>query len=324
MSSRPHVTFVVPCYNYAQYLPDCLRSILNQTAGSDFEILAIDDASTDDTLDVLRSFSDSRLRVIRHARNQGHASTINEGLSGSKGMWVARIDPDDRYRPGYLDIVLEKFAAHPEVGLVYGDAALIDSKGEITADRTDRVHGGRDFKGNELVRLLESNFICAPTVIARREAWMKGVPVPGHLAFNDWYFTVTMARSCAFYYVNEVLADYRVHGSNHHEKVVRNRSEEPSIFWLLNRIYSQSEADPHVEEQKRRARRRVYASHYLTLANKYFGLGMNSDARRCYLRALHYRQAYFRPSVVRRLAATFVGRGLYERSKSLFRSAAGL
>ncbi|HET6268013.1 MAG TPA: glycosyltransferase family 2 protein, partial [Acidobacteriota bacterium] len=184
MKVNPQVSFIVPCYNYARYLPDCLNSILALEGAGYYEIILIDDASTDNTLEVIQSFRDSRIRLIRHAQNMGHARTINEGLSEARGKFVARIDPDDRYKPHFLTAVLPKFDEHPEVGLVYGDVSLIDDQGNVMVERGDTFHQGRDFYGNELIALLERNIICAPSVLARREAWLGVTPVPEWLAFN--------------------------------------------------------------------------------------------------------------------------------------------
>lgn len=313
----PLISFIVPCYNYARFLPDCLNSILGQEGNFDFEVIVIDDASTDDTAEVIRKFTgDPRIRVITHATNLGHAGTINEGLMKARGEYIARIDPDDRYCPDFLSHVMEKFYAFPGVGLVYGDVAIIDDGGRIMAERCDRVHGGRDFKGNELVRLLERNFICAPSVIARRAAWLKAWPAPDGLAFNDWYFTLMMAREHEFYYIDKVLADYRVHNSNHHSNIVLNKIEEPSIFWLLDGIFSEQEKTSELEREKQHARRRIYGAQYLNIADKYFGCGYDMDARRCYLMALRYQPtSRLNASLLRRLIATYIGRKAYESLK---------
>ena len=320
--STPLVSFIVPCFNYATYLPDCVTSILGQQV-DDFELLLIDDASTDATASVMRSFDDRRIRLLFNERNLGHVGTITRGLQESRGRFVARIDPDDRYRPRFLSATLGKFS-DPDVGMVYGDVALIDPVGSVTHERTDRVHHGADFKGNELIALMRSNFICAPSVIARREAWIEALPVPPHLAFNDWYFTLKMARRWQFYYVDEVLADYRVHEMNHHTKVARNGSEERSVLWLLDQLYEQAEPDPLLEAAKRSARRSIYSAHYLDFGNKYFGFGMYGEARRCYLAALGLQpiESCSRP-VLRRLLATFLGRRLYAAVKRVMVSSAG-
>jgi glycosyltransferase involved in cell wall biosynthesis len=317
----PLVSFVVPCYNYGRYLSECLSSIFRQEGHDHFEIIVIDDGSNDGTRDVLRSHSDSRLRVIIHERNLGHILTVNEGLAAARGVFIARIDPDDRYRPWFLSSVLGKFCQYPEVGLVYGDVALIDDSGEVTLERSDRAHHGADFKGNEFVALLEKNFICAPTTIARRQAWQKVLPIPSGLAFNDWYLNLMMARTHDFYYIDRVLADYRVHPANHHTKVVRDKTEETSIFWLLDRLYGESEDSEDLEQAKLRVRGRVYAAQYLTLAEKYFGFYMNEDALRCYWNAARNRPScLLNFGVLRRCAATVVGRQWYEAGKAVLKS----
>src|SRR5438874_13561316 len=89
-ASVPKVSFVVPCYNYGRYLTDCLESIFNQGSDVDFEIIAIDDCSTDNTLEILDRYKDSRLRIIRHAVNEGHVKTISQGILESRGELVAR------------------------------------------------------------------------------------------------------------------------------------------------------------------------------------------------------------------------------------------
>jgi glycosyltransferase involved in cell wall biosynthesis len=319
--SAPLISFVVPCYNYGRFLPDCLASIFAQEGGYDFEIIAIDDASTDNTSDVLLEFADPRLRAIRHTKNLGHIATVNEGVALARGAFIARIDPDDRYRPHFLATALPKFAEFPEVGLVYGDAALIDDRGEIMVAHSDRTHGGRHHKGNEFIQILTHNIICAPTAIARREAWQRALPIPAGLAFNDWYLNIMMAREWDFYYVDEVMADYRVHASNHHAKIVQDKSEEPSILSLLDRVFRETERSAALERAKRSAKRAIYAAQYLTLADKYFGVHMNSDARRCYLRAIaNVPSCAARWDVFRHLTATLIGRTRYEQGKSLARS----
>jgi hypothetical protein len=213
-----------------------------------------------------------------------------------------------------LPPVLER---HPEVGLVYGDVAIVDAEGIVTLGRCDQVHAGTDFKGNELVALLKKNFICAPTVIARREAWMAAWPIPSGLAFNDWYFNLMLARRWEFYYVHEVLAQYRVHGLNHHTAIGKDGSEERSVFWLLDKIYSETEATPELHLAKQQARREVYASQYLDFGFKYFGHEMSLDARRCFAAAVrHQPSLLLDPRVTRLWLATYLPRSWYERIKN--------
>jgi glycosyltransferase involved in cell wall biosynthesis len=316
----PLVSFVVTCYNHSAFLGDCINSILNQVGDCTFEVILIDDASHDNSASLAVSFVDPRIRFIHHSVNQGGNASVTEGLLKAKGQYIARIDADDRYRLNFLTLALEKLERFPEVGFVYGDAAIINDRGEIDSERTDRIHNGRDFKGNEFVRLLSENYVCAPTILARREAWLKTLPIPPGLAFADWYFTLMIARDWDFYYLHQVVADYRVHANNLHTHIARNKSEEASIIRLLDLIYSQREVKRELESQKQTAKNWVYGSQYLTSADKYFGFNMNADARRCYLKAIWCRpQLLLRFDVMRRFGATIVGRSLYENIKSSVR-----
>jgi hypothetical protein len=320
MSAPPLVSFIVLSYNYARYIGDTIRSILEQQGTYDFEIIVVDDASTDDSHEVISSFTDARIRYLRHDRNLGHAATVTDGLREARGRYVARIDSDDRYRPTFLNDTVPILEAASAVGLVYGDAAIIDDTGALTAPSTDIQHGGRDARGNEYVALLEKNFICAPTIIARREAWLDALPIPDGLSFHDWYFTLQIARKWDFHFTSTVLADYRVHSSNYHTLIARNKTEESSIMRLLDQLFAEPEPDAVLERARNSARSRIYAAHYLTLALKYFGAGMGADARRCYLAAVRRRPAYLSNlEVVRQLLGTFVGIATYQRLKRVVR-----
>jgi hypothetical protein len=140
-------------------------------------------------------------------------------------------------------------------------------------------------------------------------------------ALDDWYLEVMAARICDFVYVSDVLADYRVHGLNLHARTTLARSDEPFVEWFLNKVFDEKEHRPQLETQKQTARKDIYAGQYLTLARKYFGLGMLADARRCYLRAIRSRPPLlFQADVVRQLTGTFLGARRYERLKRLLRA----
>ena len=202
---------------------------------------------------------------------------------------------------------------------MYGEAALINDEGKLIAGCSDRQHGGKHFKGCELIELLQENFICAPTIIARRDCFLRQLPVPSHLAFHDWYFTLKMAREVEFYFIPSILAEYRVHAGNLHSKIVLNKTEEPSIVWMLDQVYSSEERTPELQQKKRRAKRRVYGRQYCTLADKYFGAFMNEDARRCYSEAIRQQpQLLWGPGIARRFAATLIGRSFYEHCKRIW------
>src|SRR5258705_5065850 len=105
--SAPRISFVVPVYNMGAFVADCVNSIFGQEGDHDYELIVIDDASTDESVEVIEAFRDPRIRFLRHRENLGAASTITEGLYSARGAYVARIDPDDRYRPHFLNRTVE-------------------------------------------------------------------------------------------------------------------------------------------------------------------------------------------------------------------------
>jgi glycosyltransferase involved in cell wall biosynthesis len=310
----PRISFVVPVYNMQLFVADCLNSIFGQEGNHDYEVIVIDDASTDRTADVIATFDDPRIRLIRHRENLGPAHTITEGLYAARGAYVARIDPDDRYRSHFLNRTVEILDCHSDVGLVFGRIAMIDSTGTITEPGTTYPAPAANTKIDHFLHLMKRNDLPAPTVLARREAWALGLPIPNRLRFNDWYLSLSIAQRWPIFFVDEVLADYRIHDNNMHYISVRDRWAEPIIMEVLERFLS----SPGREQEKRRHRSEIYAAQYRQLADQYFGCDLLAEARRCYWQAIRRRpDQHIRAEVLRRLFATYLGRQRYEFLKGL-------
>ncbi|WP_208712057.1 glycosyltransferase family A protein [Sinomonas sp. R1AF57] len=115
------VSVVIPCYNYARYVEDCVASVLSQT-GAQVEVIVVDDKSTDESLSVATALSarDPRVVVLANERNSGMVETFNNGLSIASGEFLVRLDADDLLTPGSLERALAVFRAFPSVSLVYG------------------------------------------------------------------------------------------------------------------------------------------------------------------------------------------------------------
>lgn len=315
------ISFVVPIYNTEAYLAECINSILALEGGYEIEIVMVDDASTDNSEQVARSFTDPRIRYLRHEINRGAAFTIDEGLRLATGRYVARIDSDDRYLPWFLQRTVPILEANPQVGLVYGDIRTIDTAGNVTDKHLVAAHEGKPWTGDELDNLLQLNTIPAPTVLARREAWDAALPIPAAYSFNDWYLSLEIAKRWKLCYSAEVLADYRIHSQNMHRAMISNRKgEEITLDILAN--YFNKPMRPH---HNNRFRKKVYAAQYLIQAVKYFGTGLYADARRCYSCAIANQPLLLlRSDILRRFVGTCIGRRPYEYIKRLSLRFAGL
>ena len=95
---NPKVSVIVPTHNRADLLPRAIDSVLAQTYGS-YEILIVDDCSSDDTQDVIAGFSDPRIRSFRHDRNRGQSAAVNTGIAHARGGYVGFLDDDDEWLP---------------------------------------------------------------------------------------------------------------------------------------------------------------------------------------------------------------------------------
>ena len=132
MSREPLVTVLMSAYNDRRYLPEAVDSVLRQSF-EDFELLVLDDGSTDGSADYLATVADPRVRVARNERNLGLTRSLNRGLDLAAGLYVARMDADDVAAPRRLARQVEFLDRHPHVGIVGSARRLIDESGEPIA-----------------------------------------------------------------------------------------------------------------------------------------------------------------------------------------------
>lgn len=115
----PRVTVLMPTYNVAPYIREAIDSVMQQTY-TNFELLVIDDCSTDDTVSVVRSIDDPRIHIIQNEKNVGLAENLNRGLSHITTEYVARMDGDDIAETFWLEREVTILDSHPEIGICSG------------------------------------------------------------------------------------------------------------------------------------------------------------------------------------------------------------
>ncbi len=125
MSSVPKVSVILPTYNRAEVLPRAIGSVIGQSFAN-FELILVDDASTDNTEQTISRFTDSRIRRLRQATNGGVAAARNHGASQAQGEWLAFLDSDDEWMPDALEVQLKRAEQNPEACLLAGASLRID------------------------------------------------------------------------------------------------------------------------------------------------------------------------------------------------------
>lgn len=130
------ISIVMPVYNAARFLPACLRSIKAQTH-KDWELIAVDDHSTDNSLTILKKFAktDKRVKIFTNPRNLGTSSTANLAISHTKSKFIARMDADDVMYPSRLEQQLKTLQTHPSVVVLGSQCDLIDASGRRTGKK---------------------------------------------------------------------------------------------------------------------------------------------------------------------------------------------
>src|SRR3989338_5797169 len=209
MAQSPRVTVLMTVYNGASYVAEAVESVLRQTF-TDFELLVIDDASTDDSMARLRRYTDSRLRLLGNDRNQGQAWSLNRGLVAARAPYVARLDQDDICLPERLERQVAVLDKEPAVTVVGTLMCGIDQRGrrQVLLGRTLRNYGS--FVGS---LLLGPCPVCHPSVMFRRDVVAElGSYDPSFSPAEDveLWTRLALARHNA-YVIPQPLMLYRVH-----------------------------------------------------------------------------------------------------------------
>ncbi|NQY14692.1 MAG: glycosyltransferase family 2 protein [Henriciella sp.] len=127
--NTPMISIVMPVYNTAKYVEAAIESVLAQTF-VDFELLIIDDAGSDNSIELCRAYSDPRIRIISQA-NRGLAGARNTGIRHARGQYIALLDSDDLWEPEKLERHIEHLWQSPEVGISYAASRMIDDDGNF-------------------------------------------------------------------------------------------------------------------------------------------------------------------------------------------------
>ncbi|NPA54191.1 MAG: glycosyltransferase family 2 protein [Aquificae bacterium] len=200
---NPKVSVVLPTYNRAAYLDRAIRSVLNQSY-SDFELIVVDDASKDNTEEVVKSFKDDRIVYIRNPKNLGGAGARNVGIKRAKGEFIAFQDSDDEWLPEKLKIQMDVFEkAEPDVAVVY--TAFIRKYG----DREVLIPSPniKKTEGNIYKELLyHVNFVNTPTAVVRK----KAIEDVGYFderfpRLQDWDLFLRLAKKYKFKFIKKPL-----------------------------------------------------------------------------------------------------------------------
>jgi glycosyltransferase involved in cell wall biosynthesis len=204
----PKVTVLMSVYNGQQYLREAIESILSQTF-KDFEFLIIDDHSADESVSIIESYGDKRIRLIKNDKNLGLAASLNKGISLAKGEYIARMDHDDISLPNRLEEQVRYMDEHFEIGVCGAWFVFCgDTLSVVVRHPTEHA----EIKAE----LFWRNVIAHPTVMMRKSVFLEN-----GLLYNesfdkaqDYDLWVRAAQKIQLANIPQVLLRYRVHSES--------------------------------------------------------------------------------------------------------------
>ena len=279
----PKVSVIIPTYNQAELLADCLDSVFAQSFG-DFEVLVVNNFSTDDTGPILDRFVGQvgdRLKRVDFANQGSIAAGRNRGAALARGEWLAFLDSDDLWEPEKLAVCLEAvqtadFCCHP-VHLLK-DGQWIGEAGRLSL-------GELDYKNY----LFSGNKVVTSTVMVKRAAFVaqRGFnEAQALITAEDWDLWLRLVRAGAKpVVVDRNLGQYRLHGGSSSNKVRLHFEAGGKVFLDHYKALPPKDQDPA-------AFRKAQALHLYGAARKFSKLGQGTEARPLFLQSLKLNPFY--------------------------------
>ncbi len=208
------VSIMMPAYNAERHIAEAIESVLAQTY-LDWELLVVDDGSTDKTAVIVEKFTDSRIKYI-YKENGGEASARNVALDKSQGAFIAYLDSDDAWLPHHLETTMSYLQRSPDVDAVYTDGWHIDQDGNQLKSLSSRRRG--PFTGRIFEEVVRASDVFGPPICA---VLRRNIIEQHHLRYDtnivigpDWDFFTRYADFAQFGYVDDHTCLYRIHQTN--------------------------------------------------------------------------------------------------------------
>lgn len=285
------VSIVMRTYNRAHIIGEAIESALRQTHG-DFELIVVDDGSSDGTADVVRRFGSEKIRYIRHAQNRGVSAAGNTGIAAATGDAIAHLDSDDFWKPEMLGSLVDVLNRYPQLGAAFCDVEVVRGKAVSSIVSSMRAfpsllasHAQPNsdiyvFTSREMyVCLLEEIPIKPTAMLIRRdvlatlggykESWRSG---------EDWELYLRISKHYGFGYVNRKLATMRVLADS-----TLSKFQEEDKSSLLQMVVGEKKA-LRGDHEARQAANRAISRHHKELGWIYLHSGRRIKSISTYAR----------------------------------------
>jgi glycosyltransferase involved in cell wall biosynthesis len=204
----------MPAFNVERYIGEAIKSVLNQSV-TDWELIIVDDGSTDHTVDKVQELKDSRFRLFQQ-NNRGAPAARNRGLSESRGDLIIFLDADDRLRPPALERLLQALHASPKACVAYGEGVVMDEDGHVFGPERGPIFSHRP-SGDILRTILQRNpILTMGAAITRASSLVKSGGFREDLRIaEDWELWCRLSAIGEFVYIGaKPIIEYRLHSKS--------------------------------------------------------------------------------------------------------------
>lgn len=239
---NPLISVIMPTYNRGLMIKDAIESVLQQSYHN-FEFIIIDDASTDDTLKIIKSFNDGRIRYIQTTVNHGEYWSTNYAANMAKGKYLTWIHSDDRMPTSSLEIRYQALENNPQIDFVHGDIERIDENNKIF-ERLNAIEWSRDKLIEQYLLLPENReikyMIHHLSIMMRWNFFYKAGPFDASLPFaGDIDWLIRAIRCGKFIRIPQVLYYYRTHQNSRRVQDIKGGVDKKTVTEMINRRYIQ-------------------------------------------------------------------------------------
>lgn len=209
-----NISVCMATYNGAKYIKEQLDSILMQMQGGD-EIVLVDDASGDATLDIVRGYKDARIRVCRNEINVGHVQSFSKALGMAKNPYMVLADQDDVWVAGRLEIIRSSLHASSAL-LITGNSSFINAEGEVIGDVYPRLRvvESRQYCVNIFRIFLGRGYYYGCNMAIKKEFLRLVLPFPAYVESHDLWVAIAANLFRCNQHLDDVLLNRRIHESN--------------------------------------------------------------------------------------------------------------
>lgn len=244
--NKPRASIIIPAYNVEKYIEETINSVLEQNF-TNLELLIIDDCSKDDTLKIIKNYSnkDKRIKIFKNKKNRGKMVSVNKLFKKVRGKYLVLLDADDLFYPERLRKQVEFLDKHPKIDMVYGNFKISENGKEKFRKALDskenflvkmKKESERNRKFDAVCRILDpKDYIPASSVMFRKEIIDKGIKMDENLRNSedyDFWFQI-IGKGYKIKKMEIITYKYRIHSQ---QKSKNKEKAQIATKYILNKL----------------------------------------------------------------------------------------